>query len=192
MRIWVCVCVWRFTCVCEAQLKPAYRVSVHYSFLASFFTVLFSCAKGGANVIFDFLLAEKLCALLRGGRRRCWYLCVLVWCSFFSDNKLFSKICCLYMNTYTYVYMHSLAFKLVEPLGRINAIIEFDFISFHRIFHRFENIKFLCNSIKYSKCVKKFKALQGLLDYFTLVLTFPSNIPNLNLNVFTNQFFIVL
>lgn len=65
------------------------------------------------------------------------------------------------MNTYTYVYMHSLAFKLVEPLGRINAIIEFDFISFHRIFHRFENIKFLCNSIKYSKCVKKFKALQG-------------------------------
>lgn len=96
------------------------------------------------------------------------------------------------MNTHTYVYMHSLAFELVEPLRRINAIIEFDFISFHQIFHRLENIKFLCNSIKLSKCVKKCEALQGSLDYFTLVLAFPSNIPNLNLNVFTKQFFIVL
>lgn len=36
------------------------------------------------------------------------------------------------MNTYThtYIHTHSLAFDLVEPLRRINAIIEFDFIFF--------------------------------------------------------------
>lgn len=129
MWIYFPVCV----CVCEAQLKPAYRVSVRCSFLASFFlTVLFSCAKGGANVIFWLFVGRKImCTFLHGGGRGgCWYPCVCVWCSFCSDNKLFSKICCPYTQRERERETFTSILELVEPLKRINAIIEFVFISF--------------------------------------------------------------